>query len=353
MMNDPINEDACWQAVVQRDHLPDRKFVYAVSSTGIYCRPGCPSRVPRRDNVRFFEDATVAEAAGFRACKRCKPGAGDMPRPYRDAILRTCHRLAREDNLLTLVELAADIGMSPGHFQRLFKAEIGVTPKQFAMSARRIRLRDALGHAGSVTDAIYAAGYGASSRAYAEAAALGMTPGSFRAGSPDERIRFQTAVTTLGPLLIAATDAGLCMVEFGERVELEAIMRRRFPKAEFLPADAAFNELAAQVVAFIDDTGSDLDLPLDLRGTAFQARVWQELRMIPRGEAVSYAELARRIGQPSAARAVAGACAANCLAVVIPCHRIVRQTGDISGYRWGVDRKRALLARERGMRTKD
>lgn len=342
------DDEILWQAVTRRDAGFDGRFVYAVRTTGIYCRPSCPSRPKRRENVSFHAGPGAAMAAGFRACLRCRPDESSPDALLNEIVAVACQRIETAETEPPLAELSAAAGYSPFHFQRLFKERIGLTPKQYAKARRKARLRDGLADAASVTDAIYAAGYGASSRAYEDGGSLGMTPSSVRRGAAGERIVHAMAGSSLGPLLVAATARGICMIEFGDEAELLHRLAARFPGAELAGGDAEFAELISRVVALVDAPGSThADLPLDIRGTVFQERVWQALTTIPAGETVSYAGLAERIGRPGSARAVARACAGNTIAVAIPCHRVVRGDGDISGYRWGTERKRALLDRER------
>lgn len=342
MTND---EEQNWRAVRDRDRSADGCFVYAVRSTGVYCRPGCPSRPARRENVTFYAAPAAAEAAGYRPCKRCRPKEHPGAR-VAEAVRHACALIEAAEEQPDLATLARAAGYSPSHFQRLFKAHVGLSPKQYAITRRKARLRTALAEAVSVTDAIYAAGFGASSRAYDDKGALGMTPGTYRNGAAGETIRFTSAPSSLGTVFVAATVRGICMIEFGDPETLAPALVRHFPKAQIMAADGDLAELVARVVALIDTPSAACELPLDIRGTAFQERVWKALTLIPPGETVSYAELARRIGQPSAARAVARACATNTIAVAVPCHRVVGGSGDLSGYRWGVERKQALLARE-------
>lgn len=339
------DEERLWGAVQRRDKAADGRFVYAVRSTGVYCRPSCPSRPARRENVSFYADPAAAEKAGFRPCKRCRPNENPEVEAA-EAIRRACERIEAEAEEPDLETLARDAGYSPWHFQRLFKAHVGLSPKQYAIARRKARLRQVLAEASSVTDAIYAAGFGASSRAYEDKGALGMTPSAYRNGAEGETIRYASAKSSLGPVLVAATDRGVCMIEFGDPDQLVPVLTRRFPKARIVRANGDLAALVERVVQLIDSPAVGCDLPLDIRGTAFQERVWKALTLIPPGHTVSYAELAERIGQPTAARAVARACAANGIAVAVPCHRVVRGSGDLSGYKWGVERKRALLARE-------
>ncbi len=338
-----------WQAVTARDPGAEGTFWFAVTTTGVYCRPTCRSRQPLRQNVRFFDTPNAAEAAGFRPCKRCQPRqvTPAMDVEHAQAIEQACALIHDSDPAPTLDALAAAVGMSPYHFQRVFKARLGVTPKQYAMSLRRRRATQTLQEADSVTTAIYDAGYGSGGHFYGESdAALGMTPTAYRRGAAGEMIRFGVAECYLGWVLVAATARGLCAIDLGDDPEvLEAGLRERFPNAQ-IDHDLAFSDWTQQVVRFLDAPECGLDLPLDIQGTAFQRRVWAALREIPAGSTLSYTEVAERIGEPKAVRAVAGACAANKLAVAIPCHRVVRQNGDLSGYRWGIERKRKLLARE-------
>jgi AraC family transcriptional regulator, regulatory protein of adaptative response / methylated-DNA-[protein]-cysteine methyltransferase len=346
MRQEPTIDDPRWQAVVSRDATADDTFVYAVRTTGIYCRPSCASRPALRANVAFFATTKDAQVAGFRPCKRCLPDNAKA-HLHQDAITRACILLRDNDEPPDLAELSNMIGLSPGRFQRVFKKATGLSPKQYAIAARKHRLRQELSAGGRVTDAIYAAGYAASSRAYSDAQGLGMSPVSYSKGAPGETIRFAIAPTTLGPLLVATSAKGVCFAEFGERDQAEAALRQRFPAASIICADAALAETVAQVVAHIDAPALATALPIDIRGTAFQELVWRALTLIPLGETTSYAALAGKIGRPTAARAVARACATNTIAVVIPCHRVVRGSGDLSGYKWGIERKRDLLGREK------
>lgn len=342
--------DPRWAAVLARDAAADGQFVYSVRSTGVYCRPSCPSRHARPEHVRFHASAAAAEQAGFRPCRRCQPQQPSPAERQAQRIAEACRILESEEPAPPLAALAARLGLSPWHFHRQFRQITGVTPRAWAAARRAERLRRELGQQESVTAAIFAAGYNASSRCYAESdAVLGMSPGAWRAGGRGQTIRFAIGQCALGAILVAQSARGLCAILLGDDpAELLADLERRFPQAELLGGDAGFERLVAQVVGFVEAPRLGLDLPLDLRGTAFQQRVWQALRAIPPGSTLSYAELAERIGAPKAVRAVAGACAANALAVAIPCHRVVRSDGGLSGYRWGVERKRALLEREAG-----
>ena len=338
-------DDRRWEAIERRERSADGAFVYAVRTTGIFCRPTCRSRRPNRSNVAFFDDAGGAERAGFRACKRCEPTAPRADVGQARAIARACSLIEGSDSIPTLGELAAGVGLSPGYFHRVFKKTLGVTPKEFAMGLRTHRLRDGLAGGETVAGAIFGAGFGSIGRAYDESAeGLGMTPGEYRKGGEGRSIRFATAETSIGWVLVASTDRGLCSIELGDSKEgLTAGLFERFPKAELAGDDPDFGDQLRRVVAMIEVPGTGLDLPLDLRGTAFRRQVWDALRAIPSGSTATYAEVARSIGRPSAVRAVASACASNELAVVIPCHRVIRGDGGLGGYRWGIERKRALL----------
>jgi len=340
--------DPRWAAVQARDASADGRFFYSVKTTGVYCRPSCGARPARPENVAFHESAAAAERAGFRPCKRCKPDQLSLPEQHAAMITEACRVIERAETPPTLEQLAKPTGLSAFHFHRVFKAVTGLTPKQYAAAHRASRLRSGLDRGRSVTDAIFDAGYNASSRFYETSnRMLGMTPSSYRAGGTDQDIRFAIGECSLGAILVAQSERGVCAILFGDDPDaLARDLQDRFPKANLIGGDHAFEQLVATVVGFVEAPAIGLDLPLDVRGTAFQQRVWQALRDIPAGATVSYSEIARRIGSPSAVRAVAGACAANLLAVAIPCHRVVRNDGGLSGYRWGVERKRALLARE-------
>lgn len=342
------SDEARWEAVRRRDPAADGHFFFSVASTGVYCRPSCAARQPRRENVAFHPSTAAAERAGFRPCKRCRPTEPPQRERHAALVAAACRRIEEAEEPPTLDALAAAAGLSPHHFHRVFKDIAGVTPKAYASAHRARRVRRELDGAGSVTQAIYDAGFNASSRFYeASAGLLGMTPAAWRDGGRGAEIRFAVAESSLGPILVAATGQGVCAIQFGDEPErLVRDLQDRFPKATLVGGDEAFEALVARVVGHVESPRRGLDLPLDLRGTAFQQRVWQALRAIPPGETASYADIARRIGAPGAVRAVAGACAANAVAVVVPCHRVVRTDGALSGYRWGVERKRVLLARE-------
>ena len=339
-----------WQAVTARERSADGAFVYSVRSTGVYCRPSCGARRARRENVRFHASAEAAEAAGFRPCKRCRPDRPDLAPRQEAAVARACRMIEAEEETPSLAALARASGLSRFHFHRLFKAATGTTPAAYAAQCRARRMEGALGRAESVTEAIYEAGFSSSGRFYAEAPRrLGMTPQKWRAGGAGTVIRYASGPCSLGTILVAATEKGLCAISFGEdEKSLVETLSARFPNARLTPADPDFAGTLSAVIEMVETPARGLDLPLDIQGTAFQCRVWAALKAIPAGETASYAEIARRIGEPGAARAVAAACAANTLAIAIPCHRVIGSDGALSGYRWGVARKRALLAREAG-----
>jgi AraC family transcriptional regulator, regulatory protein of adaptative response / methylated-DNA-[protein]-cysteine methyltransferase len=344
-----LDFDKCWAAVESRDARADGSFYYGVRTTGVYCRPGCPSRRPLRANTEFYETPQAAEAAGLRPCKRCRPTDFSAASRHLAAIERACALLRESETMPSLAALADAAAMSRFHFHRLFKQVTGVTPRDYARTHRLGDLAQRLDNGEKVTEAIYGAGFGSSSRAYdAAPTALGMTPAARRRGGDGETIRFVTVATPLGWALVAATLRGVVMTALGDdRETLAAIVRQRFPAADLVAEDEGLKDWADRVVRFITDPGHTLDLPLDIRGTAFQASVWRALQKIPLGHAATYSEIARALGQPKAVRAVARACAANNLALLVPCHRVVREDGDLAGYRWGVERKKALLDRER------
>ncbi len=345
-----LTEQARWAALEQRTRQADGAFVYGVATTGVYCRPSCPSRLPNRANVRFFETCADAEQVGFRACKRCRPRSTGTQKPNTDVIIRACTLIEASEATLSLAELAQAVGLSPFHFQRLFKATIGVTPKQYAMAHRLRQVQSRLQQDATVTEAVYNAGFGSSSRFYEHGTeTLGMKPSTYRDGADGQHIRFAVVWSYLGWMLVAATSKGICAIEFGDNPEgLATGLRTRFPRAELQDDDHDFAAWVAQVVAFVETPGQGLELPLDIQGTAFQRRVWTALREITPGSTASYAEIAGRIGSPNAVRAIAQACASNPIAVAVPCHRVMRSDGDLGGYRWGIERKRALLERETG-----
>lgn len=336
-----------WMQVLARDGDADGHFVYAVRSTGIYCRPSCPSRKPRRDNVVFHDLPEAAEQAGFRACKRCRPEQVAAADPRVAAVRRACRQI--EQAAPDLETLAAAAGLSAFHFQRLFKQLVGVTPKQYAEARRQARLRHHLRKGEDVASALYGAGYGSSSRLYEKAGDyLGMTPAVYRKGGEGMVLGYAMAETLFGLLYVAATGRGLCAVGLADdATEALADLAAEFPKAARVPDQRGLAPALAAILAHLDGRSPHLDLPLDIRATAFQHQVWSALRAIPRGETRSYSDIAAALGRPAAVRAVARACATNPAALVIPCHRVVREDGSLAGYRWGIDRKRALLAQER------
>jgi AraC family transcriptional regulator, regulatory protein of adaptative response / methylated-DNA-[protein]-cysteine methyltransferase len=341
-------KDPRWKRLLARDAGADGKFYYAVSTTGVYCRPSCASRRPRPENVAFHATQESARSAGFRPCKRCRPDRLSLAEQNAAKIAEACRVIERADGTPQLQELAGRAGMSPFHFHRTFKAITGLTPRKYALAHRAGRVRARLSGGGTVTEAIFDAGYGSQSRFYERSAdVLGMTPTTYRAGGANNDIRFAVGECSLGSILVARSERGVCAILLGDDpAALARDLQDRFPKANLMGGDRAFEKLVAQVVGFVEAPGIGLDLPLDVRGTAFQQRVWQALRKIPAGRTASYAAIAKRLGSPKAVRAVAQACAANPIAVAIPCHRVVRNDGALSGYRWGVERKQALLERE-------
>jgi AraC family transcriptional regulator of adaptative response/methylated-DNA-[protein]-cysteine methyltransferase len=328
--------------------MPKGKLFYSVRTTGVYCRPSCPSRLANPKNVRFHATPADAERAGFRPCKRCKPNAPSIDARQAALAAEACRRIETAEEPPSLAELARGAGLSVFHFHRVFKAVTGLTPKAYAAAHRADRVRDELARGAGVTEAIYDAGYNSGSRFYEQSSQiLGMTPSDYRAGGTNAEIRFAIGECSLGSILVAASARGVCAILLGDDPDaLARDLQDRFPRAELIGGDVGFERLVARVVGLIEAPGLGLDLPLDVRGTVFQQRVWQALRQIPAGSTASYQEVARRIGAPGSVRAVARACASNALAVAIPCHRVVRTDGGLSGYRWGVERKRALLRRE-------
>jgi len=337
-----------WKALLHRDQRADGVFLYAVRSTGVYCRPTCSSRLPKRENVTFFTSSAAAEAAGFRPCKRCSPRDASAREHHVVAIIRACKLIEESEEQPPLKNLAAAVGLSSSHFHRLFKEIVGVTPKDYATTLRMDRLRSGLTQGSSITQTIYDAGFGSVSRFYERArGTLGMTPSTYKNGAAGLRIRVAVVNSFLGLLMVAATDRGICSIDFGDTPQsLLERLSLRFPKAEVCQDDPGFADWVSGVVAFIDAPARGLDLPLDVQGTAFQQRVWKALQGIPPGSTTTYAEIAAQIGKPAAARAVARACASNRIAVAVPCHRAVRSDGGLGGYRWGSERKRRLLERE-------
>jgi AraC family transcriptional regulator of adaptative response/methylated-DNA-[protein]-cysteine methyltransferase len=342
------SDEERWQAVVRRDRAADGAFYYSVRTTGVYCRPSCAARLARRENVQFHATCGEAEQAGFRPCKRCRPNGAALTERQSAAVAAACRSIEDAEQMPSLEELAQAAGMSRFHFHRVFKAHTGVTPKAYAAEHRRVRVQEELTRRSTVTEAIYGAGFNSNGHFYETSSdLLGMTPTAFRAGGRGTSIRFAVGECWLGSILVAATDKGVCAILLGDDPDaLARDLQDRFPKARLLGGDKDFEQLIAKVIAFAGTPKLGLDLPLDVRGTAFQQRVWQALREIPPGSTATYAQIAERIGRPKAVRAVAQACASNTIAVAIPCHRVVRTDGSLSGYRWGVERKRALLDRE-------
>jgi AraC family transcriptional regulator of adaptative response/methylated-DNA-[protein]-cysteine methyltransferase len=348
MPNAKTEDDPRWAAVVVRDRAADGSFVYSVRSTGVYCRPSCPARTAKPQNVRFHATADDAEAAGFRQCKRCTPRQASLAQVHAALIASACRSIEAAEVPLSLASLAEDAGLSPHYFHRVFRSIAGVTPRAYAAAHRVRRVQEGLAAGESVTDAIYDAGFSSGSRFYEKAdAMLGMAPTRFRRGGVDAIIRFAVGQCSLGSILIAMSDKGVCAILLGDDPDsLVRDLQDRFSRAQLIAGDTAFEETVAKVVGFVEAPRLGFDLPLDVRGTAFQHRVWRALTQLPAGTTATYADIARAIGEPKAVRAVAQACGANAIAVAIPCHRVVRTDGSLSGYRWGVDRKRALLDRE-------
>lgn len=338
-------DEAKWSAVAARDAHADGQFVYAVCTTGVYCRPSCPSRRPRRANVRFFSDGRSAARAGFRACRKCAGRTDSLPA----AVQQACRIIEDADVVPSLAVLAEAVGLSPSHLHRRFVQSVGVTPRAYADSLRTRRLQDALASNGSVTRAIHAAGYNSASRVYQNTSRiLGMTPSEYGNGAAGVRVRYAIAPCSLGWLLVAATDRGICLTRLGDGPEpLEKALILRFPNAEQLDDDPQLSDWVSQVVGLVEEPGRVCDLPLDIRGTVFQRQVWEALCSIPAGKTSSYAAIAQQIGRPKAVRAVGNACGSNPVAPIIPCHRVLASNGSLGGYGFGLERKRSLLARER------
>lgn len=343
-----VTDDERWLAVIEKDKTADGKFFYSVKTTGVFCLPSCPSRPALRKNVAFYDTLENAEQAGFRACKRCWPKGPTLAEEQAVAVAKICRLIEAAEETPPLESLAKSAGMSRYHFHRVFKTLVGVTPKVYAMAHRSQRVREKLSRRSSVTAAIYDAGFRSNSRFYEKSSeTLGMTPTNFRNGGADTTIRFAVGECSLGSVLVAASEKGVCAIAFGEDPNaLVKNLQDQFPKALLIGGDKTFELTVARVIGFIEAPQTGLDLPLDVRGTAFQQKVWRALREIPVGSTVSYTEIAHRIGAPKAVRAVASACGSNTIAVAIPCHRVLRRNGDLSGYRWGVQRKSALIKRE-------
>lgn len=342
----PISDDERWRIALAKDRRYDGVFVTGVHSTGIYCRPSCPARPPRRENVAFYATPADAETAGLRACLRCRP---DQIGRDEAAVAKAITMIRDAESSVSLEQLADATGYSPAHFQRLFKRAVGLSPAALARALRVERAREALSDGERVTDALYDAGFGAPSRFYAASAGrLGMTPSAWRDGGRGVTIRWAVVPTTLGAMLTAATDKGVCRLSFDETVE---DLRGRFPHADLVEGGAQFTELLGQVIAAVETPGDSQHIPIDVQGTAFQEAVWRELRRIPPGETRNYAQIAAAIGKPGAVRAAGSANAANAVAVLIPCHRVIRSDGSLGGYAYGADIKQALLRREGAFAT--
>ena len=341
-------DDPRWASVRARDYKADGLFYYSVKTTGVYCRPSCAARPARPENVQFHATRAEAEKSGFRPCKRCKPDQPSLVEQHAATVAAVCRLIEKSETLPSLDELAAHAGLSTYYFHRVFKSVTGLTPKGYAAAHRSRRIRSELERSATVTNAIFDAGYNSNSRFYEKSnQLLGMTPSNYRAGGANTEIHFAVGECSLGAILVARSHRGVCAIFLGD--DPDALLRElqdRFPRSNLIGGDNDFEQLMARVVGFVEAPAIGLDLPLDIRGTAFQQRVWQALREIPAGSMASYTDIARRIGAPKSVRAVARACAANTLAVAIPCHRVMRNDGGLSGYRWGVERKRALLERE-------
>jgi AraC family transcriptional regulator of adaptative response/methylated-DNA-[protein]-cysteine methyltransferase len=350
-----VQEDVYWQSVLAKDAAFNGIFVYGVRSTGIYCKPTCPSRRPRREQVAFFASSTEAETNGFRACLRCKPQESVAIDPRVEMVLRVCQAIeSQEEGVVSLDALGAELGLSPHHLQRTFKSVTGITPRQYGAAHRLKQFKSRIKEGEDVTTAMYDAGFGSSSRLYEKASErLGMTPATYRRRGKGMNINYTTVESHLGRLLVAATERGVCSVQFGERdEELEAALHAEYQSASIRRDATHLSGLIEELLRHLDGSQPDLALPLDLQATAFQLRVWDELRRIPYGTTVSYGQVAAAIGQPTATRAVASACARNPVALVTPCHRVIRESGEPGGYRWGLKRKEKLLELEKEQAVK-
>jgi AraC family transcriptional regulator of adaptative response/methylated-DNA-[protein]-cysteine methyltransferase len=343
-----VADDPRWARIVARDKTADGYLWYSVATTGVYCRPSCPSRIANPRNVQLHDSLESARATGFRPCRRCNPEGASIDAENAALVAKACRIIEENEEEPSLGELAGALGRSPSYFHRMFKAATGLTPKDYAAADRAKKVRRGLACGNSVTAAIYDAGFNSSGRFYERSTdMLGMTPSQYRAGGANEEIRFAVGQTSLGAILVASSKKGVAAILLGDDPDkLVRNLQDRFPKAHLVGADRDYEALVARIVGLVETPAIGLDLPLDVRGTAFQQRVWNALKEVPAGGTVSYAEVARRIGSPKAVRGVAAACAANNLAVAIPCHRVVRSDGSPSGYAWGVERMRALLDRE-------
>ncbi len=342
------SESSRWRAVAARDKGADGCFVYGVATTGIYCRPGCPSRQPKRENVRFFEHHQAAEDAGYRPCKRCQPQAAEPFDAAADAVKVACQLIETAERPPTLAQLADAVGLSKYHFHRLFKRVVGITPNQYAAEKRLEKVRVRIQQDDTITEAVFNAGYESTSRFYQHATpSLGMKPKEYKNGGVEMIIRFAIVSSYLGQMLVALSERGVCRIDLDESADLlQARLIASFPHAKLIPDAPGLGETVARVLTCLEQPGQGGDLPLDIQGTAFQRRVWSALQEIPAGTTASYAQVAAAVGNPKAVRAVAGACGANKIAVLIPCHRVVRSSGGLGGYRWGTDRKQRLLDHE-------
>ncbi len=346
--NDILNKDCRWQAIVDRDRQFDGQFYYSVKTTGVYCRPSCGARLAKHENIQFHKTYEEAELAGFRACKRCRPKQNSHLEHRSIMVSNICRLIETSDSKLSLAELASAAGLSSYHFHRLFKSITGLTPTAYATAHRAKRIRQELTSTENITQAIFEAGYNSSGRFYEKSdAMLGMTPTAFKAGGENTEIYFAIGECFLGSILVAQSRKGICAILLGDHPsELLCDLQDRFPRAALKGGDDNFDQVVGHVISYIEEPAQGFALPLDIRGTSFQQRVWQALQHIPLGETRNYTDIGKNIGSPKAVRAVASACAANALAVVVPCHRVVRTDGSLSGYRWGVERKRTLLDRE-------
>lgn len=346
--NSQARDEQRWSAVVARDKKADGIFYYSVATTGVYCRPSCPSRAAKRSNVQFHETCAEAEAAGYRACKRCAPTSPSIDVRNAKIVASACSAIETSETAPSLHDLAVQAGLSVFHFHRVFRSATGLTPKAFAAAHRLKRLSANLKKEATVTDAIYASGFNSTGRFYAGAKeTLGMTPKDYKSGGMNTGIKFAVGACSLGAILVAATEKGVAAILLGDDPGvLLRDLQDRFPKANLIGGDKTFERHAAEVIALVERPRQNAGLPLDVQGTVFQHKVWSALKCIPAGETASYADIAERIGSPKSVRAVASACGANAVAVLIPCHRVVRSDGALSGYRWGIERKRALLERE-------
>jgi AraC family transcriptional regulator, regulatory protein of adaptative response / methylated-DNA-[protein]-cysteine methyltransferase len=344
-----VLRNARWNALIKRDRHADGKFFYSVATTGVYCRPSCGARTPCPENVGFYATPDEAEAAGFRACKRCKPREQGPASEVAAKVAKACRVIEAADTAPSLQSLANQAGMSRFHFHRTFKSITGVTPAEYAAGQRTARVRESLERSKTVTEAIYDAGFNSSSRFYEGAErVLGMTPTEFRDGGTKAKIYFAVGLCSMGSILAAQTERGVCAILIGDDPEqLVQDLQDRFPKATLVGDTPEYEELMSKIVGLVENPNTGFGLPLDIRGTAFQKQVWNALQQIPPGTTATYAEIAANIGMPKAVRAVAQACGANSLAIAIPCHRVIRNDGSLSGYRWGVERKRTLLQREK------